>query len=370
MARSAARLTGDWGKLAATLSTLSAQFPAAVQAALQEEGQFYRKKIIEGITSQAPGGKAFKPLSPTTLAIRKATGFGGTKALIRTGDLRNSVSVAQAGKGAIFVGVLYTARGEDGRKLADIAKINEYGATIRTVLTKARLRFLRGIMRKARLSSGDSGREQGAVGFTRIPPRPFLQPIFDMYSGMRGGLRFQARVAQKLGGMLGVLNHPDLGGKNPVAIPGKLLGGKGAKMVNKAILAPGGKNTLSRQIRNAFKARKPTRASALRTKPKPVKGRVKRRSTPTAARSPKVRTSRLRPLAKGKTRQLRLKGFPRDSMKATTRSKVSRQPKAKLPKLPKGLKLQKAPKQPKARKPRAQQLSLRFPKPKKTSSAS
>ncbi len=314
--------TGDWGKVASILGSLSVQFPAAMESALQEEGQFYRRKIIEGITSQAPGGKAFKPLSPVTLAIRQATGFNGTKALIRHGDLRGSITSSSAGKGAVFVGVLYTARGPDGRQLADIAKINEYGATIRAVLTKARLRFLKGVLRHARGTGSSGGGEQGGMSVIRIPPRPFLQPIFDMYSGMRGGLRMQARVAKKLGGMLGVINHPDLGGRSPLTIPGRLLGGKGAAMMNRAVMksAKGGRSAYTKSIRSAFKASKPS-ASRVAKKPKWVSR--KRRSVKTsskklppqlkgywAKRLARERTARgPKPKAVKKRSQLKLKGM-------------------------------------------------------------
>jgi hypothetical protein len=47
-------------------------------------------KIVEGIREQAPGGRAFAPLEPTTLAIRQFRGFRGTKALLVAGDLRTA----------------------------------------------------------------------------------------------------------------------------------------------------------------------------------------------------------------------------------------------------------------------------------------
>ena len=82
---------------------------AAFDKALLQEAQFLRTKIVEGIREQAPGGRAFTPLAPTTLAIRQFRGFHGTKALLVQGDLRNSITVTKDGD-KVFVGVLRTAQ--------------------------------------------------------------------------------------------------------------------------------------------------------------------------------------------------------------------------------------------------------------------
>jgi hypothetical protein len=219
-----ATLTGDWDKLQGALWDIGARFPAAMQDSLAEEGEFYRRKIVEGIREQAPGGKTFKPLSPVTLAIRKLMGFGGTKALIRTGELRNNiVSVAQQDR--VFVGILYTARGSDGRSLADLGKLNEEGGIIRSAISRRRMRLIAQAMRKAGLKgSGGSGGAHPGLGFVKIPARPFLRPVFEMYGGQRGANRFMARVARKMGGLLGVITHPDLKGRDASTIPEKLAG--------------------------------------------------------------------------------------------------------------------------------------------------
>ena len=59
----------------------------SIDKAMLQEGQFLRTKIVEGIREQAPGGRAFAPLAPTSSALRRFRGFGGTKALIAGGDL-------------------------------------------------------------------------------------------------------------------------------------------------------------------------------------------------------------------------------------------------------------------------------------------
>jgi hypothetical protein len=104
---------GDWSHVAKLLAGAPQRVQAAIDKAMLQEGQFLRTKIIEGIREQAPGGRGFKPLAPTTLAIRKLRGFGGTKALLVGGDLRNSITVTKHGD-RVFIGVHRTAKGAAG----------------------------------------------------------------------------------------------------------------------------------------------------------------------------------------------------------------------------------------------------------------
>ena len=95
---------GDWTRVGKLLSGAPQRVQAAIDKAMRKEGHFLRTNIVEGIREQAPGGRAFAPLAPTTLAIRRFRGFGGTKALIAGGDLRNSITVTREGD-QVFVGV-------------------------------------------------------------------------------------------------------------------------------------------------------------------------------------------------------------------------------------------------------------------------
>lgn len=198
-------LTGPWTKTVSTLLFTQRRLGGALRTAVAQEAHFYRRKIIEGLREQAPGGKRFKPLSPATLAVRRFMGFGGTKALIRTGSLRNSVTVRIVGDGA-FVGILRTARGKNGQSLANIADIHEHGAgPYLIVMTDKMRRFLAAAFARAGLlQSGSRGSLGGGsrwgVLVIRIPPRPFLQPVFDKYGGIVGRERFIQRVVNLLGG--------------------------------------------------------------------------------------------------------------------------------------------------------------------------
>lgn len=115
---------GAWSRVGKLLASAPKRMRAAVDKALLQEAQFFRTKIVEGIREQAPGGKAFAPLAPTTLAIRRFRGFKGTKALLVQGDLRNSITVVKEGD-RVFVGVLRSAKGRAGQKLVDVASVHD-----------------------------------------------------------------------------------------------------------------------------------------------------------------------------------------------------------------------------------------------------
>ena len=162
---SGVQLVGDWAKARSLLRRGPGRIKKAVRKALLQEGQFYRTQIIKGIRSQAPGGKAFAPLEPATIAAK-----GSSKALIDTGTLIRSVTVRKlSGGDAVFIGVARTVLSAGGQSLADIAAIHEFGAPA-----------------------------------ANIPPRPFLQPIEDKF-GRSSAQRMLARIARNLLGDWGRL---------------------------------------------------------------------------------------------------------------------------------------------------------------------
>lgn len=200
-------LFGDWKAAELICNTMSDKWQRAAKKAMLAEGQFLRKKVIEGIDTQAPGGVALKPLSPITMAIRAFEGFKGTKALVRRADMRNSiVSVPVSGGAGVFVGVLRSAKSKTGKDLVNVAKMQEEGATIVVPITPKSRRFFHAALAKAGLEVPKSGPSHGgvAIAIIRIPPRPFLAPVFDAYGkpdDVRA--RFFARVAVSMGGDLG-----------------------------------------------------------------------------------------------------------------------------------------------------------------------
>jgi hypothetical protein len=329
-----ATLTGDWARLGTAFANLSMRFPQAMESALHEEGEFYRNKMIEGIREQAPGGQPFRPLSPVTLALRKLMGFSGTKALIRTSEMRNNI-VSIPGKGWVFVGIPKTARGEDGRNLAEIGGINEYGGVVRASISKARMRLIAAAMRKTRGRSSGSGGGAG-IGMVRIPARPFIRPVIAMYGGRRGAERYMARVARKLGGLLGVINHPDLGGFGVERLPERLAGGRaGGMSKGLRMMRRGGTGKAKKQGKFSLKK---SLAKGLYRPGRGVGVRLKR--PPRAPRKPKIIRPRLpkpRAVKKPKTPKVpaavrRTTGRKFKPIKPPKPPKAPRAPKTRQPK--------------------------------------
>ena len=182
-----ARKFGDWGKALALLTVAGAVTRRAANKAMLQEAQFFRKKIVQGIRQQAPGGKKFKPLADTTLKTRKFQGFRGTKALVRKGDLRNSITVVERGS-LIFVGILKSATNKDGKSLVNIGAVHEFGSKPIVIPVTAKMAgFLAGALGGAPPAGG--------VIIVRIPARPFIAPVFRKFGTTA---QVQARMSARL----------------------------------------------------------------------------------------------------------------------------------------------------------------------------
>ncbi len=188
--------TGDWARARQLLAAGPQRLRSAIGVAIRQEAQGLRNEIVQGLTSQAPGGEPIKPPAPLTLAARQLEGFGGTKALLVRGDLRNSITVIVEGDEA-FIGVPRSARSTGGESLVDLAQLHEYGGPPVVIpITPKMRRFLFALLRQAgKEPTGGSGR---GVVVVQVPARPFLRPAFEKF---REGAsrRFLERVAQQLG---------------------------------------------------------------------------------------------------------------------------------------------------------------------------
>lgn len=180
---------GKWGKVFETLTGYKNNHEQAAKAALMQEAQFLRTKMIEGLREQAPGGKKFKPLTPETLAIRRFLGFKGTKALLKHGDLKNAIVVKRESSGTIFIGIPKTARGRGGHGLYDIAIVHEHGSKPIVIKMTPKMRaLLHMAFTKAGINRRDQVRawRKGAYASTgiivvQIPARPFIGPVIEQF---------------------------------------------------------------------------------------------------------------------------------------------------------------------------------------------
>ena len=115
-----------------------------------------------------------RPWQPVSLR-----GFGGSKALLVRGELRNAVAVVVKGEEA-FVGIPRKARNKEGELLVDIAQIQEFGSEPMVIpMTPAMRAFLFKALREAGIPPSD-GAGRGVV-VVKVPARPFLRPAFEAF---------------------------------------------------------------------------------------------------------------------------------------------------------------------------------------------
>lgn len=179
--------TGDWARARRLLTAAPQRLQAAIGSAVRQEAHALRNEIVQGLTSQAPGGETLKPPSPLTIAARQLEGFGGSKALIVRGDLRNSITVIVQGDEA-FIGVSRSARSKDGASMMDLAKLHEFGGPpVIIPMTPKMRRFLFALLRQAGKERSCGGRR--GVIVAQVPARPFLRPsrayAFSRFPGSR-----------------------------------------------------------------------------------------------------------------------------------------------------------------------------------------
>ena len=200
---------GQWKEAKKILSLGPFALPKAIERATKQEGQFLRKMIVKNLTQQgAIAGRPFKPHKESTKLSRKFRRRPTGKVLIDRADMRNSISVQQSGD-RVFVGILRTARGKDGRPLAKVGRVHEFGQTIAVPVTKAMLRFLHVMFRKGGVQRGQGNESKALkVGETlviKIEARPFIRPVVDKFYSNPAIVRsrFNARLGALLGGQFG-----------------------------------------------------------------------------------------------------------------------------------------------------------------------
>jgi len=214
MPGSQVRLVGDWNRATVIMRKYRTGLvlQSAFKRAVAQEAQVFRREVISGVRKQAPGGKAFLPLHPLTIAKKRSS-----KALIDTGALFKSIAVHKIDDYSYFVGVHRTARSSGGKPLANIAELHENGGRITMRITQAMFHWFRSFVRnyarnpKSWGVGGGGARpafRPGATLVIVIPARPFMGPVFEkMYGpgGREAGAAIMARVAILCGGDLGML---------------------------------------------------------------------------------------------------------------------------------------------------------------------
>ena len=160
-----------------------------IDAVVQAEAKFAVKELRAGMRSQAPGGRPYPPVSEATMLGRRAMGVTSTKRLIVSGTLEQSLTTIDAGRHKMFAG--FPDKVVQGRNMAQIAAINEFGTTIVQRVTERQRRYLAAIL-------GGASRA-GTTMTIRIPPAPTVGPVFDeVFRGERARRRIRRRATRFL----------------------------------------------------------------------------------------------------------------------------------------------------------------------------
>lgn len=172
---------GDWKKLAQDLKFLKKDFKRVLAMFMKREVLRYRSMVVKGIKDQEPGGKRFRPLSAWTLAMRKFRGFGGTKALIVSGEMRKAITYRwSSSKLEGFAGILYKSKAKDGKSMVNIAAVHEFGTKPFAIKRTDKMRkFLAMVASRTGLIVYTPGHVSSGIYVVKIPARPFFGPTFE-----------------------------------------------------------------------------------------------------------------------------------------------------------------------------------------------
>ena len=180
---------GDWKKAGVILHGDLAKARQALGAGFRAEAKFLRSVIVDGVKAQAPGGRSFKPLAPTTIAVRKFLGIRSEKALIRTGETLKQVKVTPTGRAGsfaygVFVGILKEAVGSDGKSAYKKMMLSEYGGPAVVVAITPKMRAFLHMALGGVKALRKLGPPQPSSGFliVKVPPRPVFEPTWNLWS--------------------------------------------------------------------------------------------------------------------------------------------------------------------------------------------
>lgn len=178
------RKVGAWKPTTNLFTGMPERARASATTLTEREAEQFHADVRVGLISGSPGGKAFAPLSPLTVALHGK----GKGVLRRSEQMLGEIAVIREGDTFKI-----TVRGGRTR----IADIHEGGRTFKRKLSRKQLRWLFAAMKAAGVKPG-KGRKGGPirdqqgkfiskaqraalVGMTVIPPRPFFGPVYARY---------------------------------------------------------------------------------------------------------------------------------------------------------------------------------------------
>ncbi len=159
-------LTGDWEQAREYLAAAPQDIDDALDAAVRALAEYFVGRIKKKI-----GSNVGPPNAKSTVMQKKRS-----KTLIDTGDMRNAVTVVDAGKHSAFIGIPRNASARRGGSIANLAEIHEKGRTIVQAMTPKQRRFLAALFKNAPPPTSSKGT---GVIVIHIPARPFIAPVFE-----------------------------------------------------------------------------------------------------------------------------------------------------------------------------------------------
>jgi hypothetical protein len=169
-------MTGPWRAVISSTDRLAGGgFGRAVDDAIKAEAMRMMKLVGQAFKNQG----LLRPwirLSPVTLAIRRKSGFGGSRILQVTNSLRRSVQMRKgAGGRGYFVGVHRMARGPKGKPMINIAAVHEGPNPTLVPVTEKLRKFWMAMFLQGKVKAPLRRNRKVLV----IWPRPFLKPAFE-----------------------------------------------------------------------------------------------------------------------------------------------------------------------------------------------
>ena len=171
---------GPWLPLQKALVGITpAKFQASSNKAVLREAHRLRREMVKAYNRGGPKSAKWEPLKERTLAMRAAMGFKGTKPLMRTGDLRNSITVVQPEPSAAFVGFHRNTAMKNGKKAFSIASIHEFGKEPYGIHVTP---GMRNFFMAMNIKSGGKVKplfSSTTIIIVEIPARPLMNPIWE-----------------------------------------------------------------------------------------------------------------------------------------------------------------------------------------------
>lgn len=176
------KVTG-WDHARAMLTSDARRIPGAIKRVQAKLAMHVLRQIREGVRNGYPrGGSKFAPNAPSTIAQKRSS-----KPLVNHGDLLRSINATQEGD-QWFVGVHRNVKNKDGKDLWNIAEHHEFGVDPFDIPVTAKLRGWWFAMVQKGVFNGPLSPKTTVIKHPGIPARPFLRPVWDLFTHEAEGL--------------------------------------------------------------------------------------------------------------------------------------------------------------------------------------